>query len=143
MENIIRIAVQKSGRLSEDSLSLIKECGIKFYNGTTQIMGFNQTLGYGFPQTNISQYNFTINQGNYTNGYLPNAEPITFKLNGTYALDDGMEENEEFVLMLMMIITILTTILLVGLVGLTRAQWKKRVKKKSERETKSLPIKTT
>lgn len=37
MENIIRIAVQKSGRLSEDSLSLIKECGIKFYNGTGKL----------------------------------------------------------------------------------------------------------
>lgn len=33
MDNIIRIAIQKSGRLSEDSLSLIKECGIKFNNG--------------------------------------------------------------------------------------------------------------
>lgn len=29
----IKIAVQKSGRLSEDSLKLIKECGIKFSNG--------------------------------------------------------------------------------------------------------------
>jgi ATP phosphoribosyltransferase len=29
----IRIAIQKSGRLSEDSLSLIRECGIKFSNG--------------------------------------------------------------------------------------------------------------
>lgn len=37
MENIIRIAVQKSGRLSEDSLSLIKECGIKFYNGAGKL----------------------------------------------------------------------------------------------------------
>ncbi len=37
MEQIIRIAVQKSGRLSEDSLSLIKECGIKFYNGTGKL----------------------------------------------------------------------------------------------------------
>jgi len=26
----IRIAIQKSGRLSEDSLKLFKECGIKF-----------------------------------------------------------------------------------------------------------------
>jgi ATP phosphoribosyltransferase len=34
MENILRIAIQKSGRLSEDSLKLIKECGIKFNNGT-------------------------------------------------------------------------------------------------------------
>jgi ATP phosphoribosyltransferase len=37
MEQIIRIAVQKSGRLSDDSLSLIKECGIKFYNGAGKL----------------------------------------------------------------------------------------------------------
>jgi ATP phosphoribosyltransferase len=37
MENLIRIAVQKSGRLSDDSLRLIKECGIKFYNGTGKL----------------------------------------------------------------------------------------------------------
>ncbi len=37
MNNIIRIAVQKSGRLSEESLSLIKECGIKFYNGAGKL----------------------------------------------------------------------------------------------------------
>lgn len=37
MDQIIRIAVQKSGRLSDDSLSLIKECGIKFYNGTGKL----------------------------------------------------------------------------------------------------------
>lgn len=37
MKNIIRIAVQKSGRLSDDSLKLIKECGIKFYNGTGKL----------------------------------------------------------------------------------------------------------
>jgi ATP phosphoribosyltransferase len=29
----IRIAIQKSGRLSDDSLELIRECGIKFTNG--------------------------------------------------------------------------------------------------------------
>lgn len=37
MNTIIRIAVQKSGRLSEESLSLIKECGIKFYNGAGKL----------------------------------------------------------------------------------------------------------
>lgn len=37
MNNMIRIAVQKSGRLSDDSLALIKECGIKFYNGTGKL----------------------------------------------------------------------------------------------------------
>ncbi len=33
MSEILRLAVQKSGRLSEDSLKLIKECGIEFSNG--------------------------------------------------------------------------------------------------------------
>ncbi|WP_162339498.1 ATP phosphoribosyltransferase [Cyclobacterium salsum] len=37
MENNIRIAVQKSGRLSEESLKLIKECGIKFHNGAGKL----------------------------------------------------------------------------------------------------------
>ena len=35
MQNTLKLAIQKSGRLSEDSLKLIKECGIKF----------NQSLG--------------------------------------------------------------------------------------------------
>ncbi|MBC7387596.1 MAG: ATP phosphoribosyltransferase [Opitutaceae bacterium] len=30
MSNVLRLAIQKSGRLSEDSLTLIKECGIDF-----------------------------------------------------------------------------------------------------------------
>lgn len=37
MENTIRIAIQKSGRLSESSLKLIKECGIKFNNGSGKL----------------------------------------------------------------------------------------------------------
>lgn len=37
MNNILRIAVQKSGRLSEDSFALIKECGIDFQNGIGQL----------------------------------------------------------------------------------------------------------
>jgi len=32
MDAVLRIAVQKKGRLSDDSLQLIKECGIKFNN---------------------------------------------------------------------------------------------------------------
>ena len=32
MNQILRIAIQKSGRLSEDSLKLFKECGMKFNN---------------------------------------------------------------------------------------------------------------
>src|SRR5687768_5362780 len=37
MEEKIRIAIQKSGRLSEDSLKLVKECGIQFNNGTGKL----------------------------------------------------------------------------------------------------------
>ncbi|QHT70128.1 ATP phosphoribosyltransferase [Rhodocytophaga rosea] len=37
MEDKIRIAIQKSGRLSEDSLKLVKECGIQFNNGTGKL----------------------------------------------------------------------------------------------------------
>ncbi len=37
MSDIIRIAIQKSGRLSEDSLNLIRECGIQFNNGTGKL----------------------------------------------------------------------------------------------------------
>lgn len=37
MNTTLRIAVQKSGRLSEESLSLIKECGIKVNNGTGKL----------------------------------------------------------------------------------------------------------
>ena len=37
MDNTLRIAVQKKGRLSEDSLKLIKECGIKVNNGTGKL----------------------------------------------------------------------------------------------------------
>ena len=35
--NNLRIAIQKSGRLSERSLALIKECGIDFNNGTGKL----------------------------------------------------------------------------------------------------------
>ncbi len=35
--SILRLAIQKKGRLSEDSLRLIKECGIKFSNGTGKL----------------------------------------------------------------------------------------------------------
>lgn len=41
----LKIAVQKSGRLSEDSLKLFKECGIKFNNGTKKL----QTTATNFP----------------------------------------------------------------------------------------------
>lgn len=37
MDNTLRIAVQKKGRLSDDSLKLIKECGIKFNNGAGKL----------------------------------------------------------------------------------------------------------
>lgn len=37
MKNILRLAIQKSGRLSDDSLKLIKECGISFSNGAGKL----------------------------------------------------------------------------------------------------------
>lgn len=45
MDQKIRIAVQKSGRLSEDSLKLLKEGGIKFNNGVKKLMA----TSYNFP----------------------------------------------------------------------------------------------
>jgi ATP phosphoribosyltransferase len=41
----LKIAIQKSGRLSDDSLKLIKECGIKFNNG----MGKLKAVADNFP----------------------------------------------------------------------------------------------
>ena len=37
MENVLKIAVQKSGRLNEESIQLLKECGIRFNNGKDQL----------------------------------------------------------------------------------------------------------
>lgn len=37
MKEFLRLAIQKKGRLSEDSLKLIKECGIKFNNGSGKL----------------------------------------------------------------------------------------------------------
>lgn len=45
MKEVIRIAIQKSGRLSESSLKLLKECGIKFDNGVGKL----KTTAYNFP----------------------------------------------------------------------------------------------
>jgi len=41
----IRIAVQKSGRLSDDSLKLFRECGIKFESGSSKL----RTVSSNFP----------------------------------------------------------------------------------------------
>jgi ATP phosphoribosyltransferase len=45
MSNVLRLAIQKSGRLSEDSIKLIKECGIEFSNGG----GTLKSTAYNFP----------------------------------------------------------------------------------------------
>ena len=37
MQELLKIAVQKSGRLLDGSLSLLKECGIKISNGKNQL----------------------------------------------------------------------------------------------------------
>lgn len=41
---ILRIAIQKSGRLSEDSIKLFKECGIKFENGSGKLKSISSTF---------------------------------------------------------------------------------------------------
>lgn len=45
MSKKIRIAVQKSGRLQEQSVSLLKECGLAFSNGPNRL----KTESYNFP----------------------------------------------------------------------------------------------
>ncbi len=45
MSDTIRLAIQKSGRLSEDSLKIIKECGINFSKGG----GTLKSTAYNFP----------------------------------------------------------------------------------------------
>ena len=45
METVLRLAVQKSGRLSEDSLHLIRECGISF----SKAGGKLKSSAYDFP----------------------------------------------------------------------------------------------
>lgn len=42
---MLRIAIQKSGRLHEDSIKLLKECGIEFNNGNKQL----KTTAWNFP----------------------------------------------------------------------------------------------
>ncbi len=45
---ILRMAVQKSGRLSEDSLALFKACGIKFENGTGKLKSVSSNFPIEF-----------------------------------------------------------------------------------------------
>ena len=42
---MLRIAIQKSGRLFEDSIQLLKECGIELNNGNKQL----KSVAYNFP----------------------------------------------------------------------------------------------
>src|SRR3954470_20640498 len=50
MSSILRLAIQKSGRLNEDSIKLIKECGIEFSNGggTLKSTAFNFPIEFLF-----------------------------------------------------------------------------------------------
>ena len=45
---MLRMAVQKSGRLSEDSLALFKACGIKFENGTGKLKSVSSNFPIEF-----------------------------------------------------------------------------------------------
>ena len=40
-DNCLKIAIQKSGRLSEDSLKLLKDCGISVDNGKEQLIAYS------------------------------------------------------------------------------------------------------
>ncbi|MEI9934243.1 MAG: hypothetical protein WDM71_05200 [Ferruginibacter sp.] len=42
---MLKIAIQKSGRLNEDSIKLLKECGIELNNGNKQL----KAVAYNFP----------------------------------------------------------------------------------------------
>lgn len=56
---MLKIAIQKSGRLYDDSLKLLKECGIEFNNGHKQLkaMAYNFPLEvYFFRDDDIPQY---------------------------------------------------------------------------------------
>ncbi|MEQ8546649.1 MAG: ATP phosphoribosyltransferase [Cyclobacteriaceae bacterium] len=44
----LKVAVQKSGRLSEDSLKLFKECGIKFNNGAKKLKAHSSNFPIEF-----------------------------------------------------------------------------------------------
>ncbi len=46
--NAVKIAVQKSGRLSEDSLQLFKECGIKMNNGARKLKAVSSNFPVEF-----------------------------------------------------------------------------------------------
>lgn len=48
MDTYLRLAIQKKGRLSDDSLSLLKECGIKFSNGTGKLMAASRNFPIEF-----------------------------------------------------------------------------------------------
>ena len=43
-ENRIKLAVQKSGRLTEPSLDLLARCGLKLARGKDQLMGFGENM---------------------------------------------------------------------------------------------------
>jgi ATP phosphoribosyltransferase len=45
VRDMLKIAIQKSGRLYEDSIKLLKECGIEFNNGNKQL----KAIAYNFP----------------------------------------------------------------------------------------------
>lgn len=58
METTLKIAIQKSGRLNEDSLKLLKECGISIDNGKDQL----KALAKNFPIETLYLRNADIPQ---------------------------------------------------------------------------------
>jgi len=48
MTSVLRLAIQSKGRLSEDSIKLIKECGVKFNNGVSKLKSTAQNFPIEF-----------------------------------------------------------------------------------------------
>ncbi len=44
----IKIAIQKSGRLTEHSLELLQQCGLKYSRGRDQLIGFGENMPVDF-----------------------------------------------------------------------------------------------
>src|ERR1700712_2022729 len=56
---MLKIAIQKSGRLNEDSIKLLKECGIELNNGNKQLKAVAHNFPvevYFFRDDDIPQY---------------------------------------------------------------------------------------
>lgn len=66
----LKLAIQKSGRLYEDSIRLLKECGIDISNGVNKL----KADAMNFPQSNVSRLCTCIPINNFS--FLLNKQKI-------------------------------------------------------------------